>query len=86
MKGRVAAGVEGGAGVGVGAVAEVAVEVGSGVAMAAVCIQICCDPHISLPLSRPSRPGHTALETVQLGHAYNGLAFYQLTNTGNKKL
>lgn len=43
---------------------------------------------LCLPLSphQASRPGHTALETVQLGHAYNGLAFYQLTNTGNKKL
>lgn len=87
LKGRVAArvGVEGGGGAG----SEVAVEVGSGVAMAAVCIQICCDPpSLSLSLSphQASRPGHTALETEQLGHAYNGLAFYQLTNTGNKKL
>lgn len=85
MKGRVAArvGVEGGGGAG----SEVAVEVGSGVAMAAVCIQICCDPtSFSLSLHQASRPGHTALETEQLGHAYNGLAFYQLTNTGNKKL
>lgn len=56
LKGRVAArvGVEGGGGAG----SEVAVEVGSGVAMAAVCIQICCDPPSLTPhlaLSRPIR-------------------------------
>lgn len=54
LKGRVAArvGVEGGGGAG----SEVAVEVGSGVAMPTVCIQICCDPP-SPPrfLSRPIR-------------------------------
>lgn len=49
LKGRVAVAVEGGVGAGVG----VAVEVGSGVAMAAVCIQICCDPYASACHSPP---------------------------------
>jgi len=71
----------------------VGAKVGSDVAIAAVCIQICCDsfpipiPIHSIAIHLLANPTwtHYVLEIVQLGHAYNGLAFYQLTNTGNKK-